>query len=188
MTGLWIILGISIFVVIWFIGAYNSLIRSKTSCETAWADIDVQLKRRHDLIPNLVNVAKKYVQHEKDTLESVIKARQQAIDAKSLQDRIEAENMLTSTLRSLFAVSENYPDLKADTVMKDLSENLVSTENRIAFARQHYNSTVRTYRIKLQSIPTNLIAGMFAATFQLDEFPYFEADEEERENVKVEFE
>ena len=171
-------------VLAWFVLSYNLLIRLRTSIRNAWSQIDVQLKRRYDLIPNLVETAKGYLKHEKETLENVIKARQQAVDASGVAEQAEAENFLTQTLRSLFAVVENYPDLKANQQMLALSEELTSTENRIAFARQFYNDEVMRFNAKSQSIPTNLIAGMF--NFTREEFFEIE-DKSQKEPVKVKF-
>jgi len=168
-------------IVIWM---YNSLILARNRIQNAWAQIDVQLKRRHDLIPNLVEVAKGYMKHERELLESVTKARQQAISASSVQEKAAAENMLTSTLRSLFAVAEAYPELKANQNLLALQEELTSTENKISFARQHYNDMVMDYNAKLQKIPTNIIADLF----KFKEAPFFELEEPaEREPIKVKF-
>lgn len=184
MIAVWVLLGVALVLVLWFAAAYNSLIRLRVNCENGWSQIDVQLKRRHDLIPNLVETAKGYMKHEKETLENVIKARQQAIDAKNLKDTMAAENFLTSTLRSLMAVSENYPDLKANQQMQELMEELTSTENKISFARQFYNDCVAAFNSKIQMIPTNIVAGMFNFTAK----DFFEIqDPTERENVKVQF-
>ncbi|MBF0484438.1 MAG: LemA family protein [Candidatus Omnitrophica bacterium] len=163
-----ILLGLILLAVITVISIYNSLIQIRVSVKNAWSQIDVQLKRRHDLIPNLVNVAKGYMAHERQTLEAVIKARQQAIDASSLKDKVQAENFLSQTLRSLFAVTENYPNLKADQQMKQLQEELVSTENKIAFARQFYNDETGRYNSSIQIFPNNIVAGTF--NFQAQEF------------------
>lgn len=168
-------------IVIWM---YNSLIVARNRIQNAWAQIDVQLKRRHDLIPNLVEVAKGYMKHERELLESVTKARQQAISASGVQEKAAAENMLTSTLRSLFAVAEAYPELKANQNLLALQEELTSTENKISFARQHYNDMVMAYNAKLQKIPTNVIADLF----KFKEAPFFELEEpKEREPIKVKF-
>lgn len=152
--------------------AYNSLVRKRQEVRGAWAQIDVQLKRRHDLIPNLVEAVKGYLAHERDTLENVIKARSQAASATGLQDKAEAENALTRTLRSLFAVVERYPDLKANQHILSLQEELTSTENRIAFARQFYNDQVTRLNTAIESLPTNVIAGiggfLKAEFFQLE--------------------
>ncbi len=142
----------------WVLGIYNRFVGSKNSVDNSWAQIDVQLKRRHDLIPNLAEVAKGYLQHEKETLENVVKARTQATQVEALKDKQQAENFLTSTLRSLFAVVENYPDLKANQNMIQLHEELTSTENRIAFARQFYNDEVMRYNTLIQLFPNSIVA------------------------------
>lgn len=184
MIVLWIILGGTLVVGFWVIGAYNDLVKLRENVKNGWSQIDVQLKRRHDLIPNLVETAKGYMAHEKETLENVIKARQQAVDAKGLKDKQEAENFLSGTLRSLFAVSENYPTLKADTQMLRLHEEITSTENRISFARQYYNDEVNRLNTTVQSFPDNVIAGMFKFT----KAEFFELkDESQKEPPKVQF-
>lgn len=169
-----IVLGVAvIFFLFWAMSIYNGLISLRENVKNGWSQIDVQLKRRHDLIPNLVETAKGYMGHEKDTLERVIKARQVAVDASGLKDKLQAENMLTSTLRSLMAVAENYPNLKADQQMIRLQEELTSTENRIAFARQYYNDEVNRLNVAAQTFPDALVVGMFgfktADFFQLDD-------------------
>jgi LemA protein len=170
---IWVILGILVLFVLMLIGIYNSLVQMRVSVQNAWSQIDIQLKRRHDLIPNLVETAKGYMAHERGTLESVTKARQMAVDASSLKDKAAAENMLTSTLRSLFAVSENYPNLKADQTMLRLQEELTTTENKISFSRQFYNDEVNRFNAAVQTFPNNAIAGQFgfksAEFFQLDD-------------------
>ena len=183
MTG-WIILIIIAILFFIVIGLYNTLVRLRKRCDNGWAQIDVQLKRRYDLIPNLFETAKGYMKHEREVLENVTKARQQAIDASGVKDQAQAENMLTSTLRSLFAVAENYPDLKANTNMLALQEELVSTENKISFARQHYNDTVMIFNTRTETVPSNIIAGMFG--FKQREFFELE-DAEQREAPKVDF-
>lgn len=140
---------------------YNMLIQLKFRVRNAWSQIDVQLKRRHDLIPNLVEVARGYMQYEKETLEKVIQARTQATQATAVKDKQEAENFLTQALRSLFAVVERYPDLKANQNMLKLQEELTSTENKISFARQYYNDETTGYNTAIHSFPTNLIAQIF---------------------------
>ena len=147
-------------VVLWFFGAYNGLVRLRQEVKNAWSQIDVQLKRRHDLIPNLVESVKGYMAHERQTLENVTKARTQAVNASGLKDRAQAENMLTQTLRSLFAVVERYPDLKANQNVMQLQEELTSTENRISFARQFYNDQAMRLDTAVESVPTNVVAGM----------------------------
>ena len=183
-TGLYIGIGIAVLVLLMFVGIYNGLVSSRNETKNSWSQVDVQLKRRHDLIPNLVETAKGYMKHEQETLEKVIKARQMAVDASSVADQAKAENMLTSTLRSLFAVSENYPDLKANENMLSLQEELTSTENRIGFARQSYNDSVLRYNNKCQQFPSNVVAGLFG--FDTAEFFELE-DEAQREPVKVSF-
>lgn len=177
-----IIIGVILLIIItWLIATYNNLVRQRNVVKNAWAQIDVQLKRRYDLIPNLVNTVKGYMKHERETLENVIKARNMAMDAKGVANQAQAENVLTGALKSLFAVVEQYPDLKAnDNVMK-LQEELTSTENRISYARQFYNDSVMRFNTQIQVFPTNIIAGMF--NFLAMEF--FEVQGEERENVKV---
>ncbi len=173
-----------VFVFMVAIGLYNTLIRLRKRCDNGWAQIDVQLKRRYDLIPNLVETVKGYMKHEREVLENVTKARQQAIDVSGVKDQARAENMLTSTLRTLFAVSENYPDLKANTNMLAMQEELVSTENKISFARQHYNDCVMAYNTRTETVPSNIIAGSFG--FAQREFFELE-DEVQREAPKVSF-
>lgn len=146
----------------WFMVTYNSLVSLRLRVKNAWSQIDVQLKRRHDLIPNLVETAKGYIAHERQTLENVVKARQQAVSAQGLLDKAQAENFLTSTLRSLFAVVENYPNLKANQNMLALQEELTTTENKISFARQYYNDEAMRYNTALQTFPANYVAGMFS--------------------------
>ena len=170
--------------IIAFVVMYNKLVRMRSRVKNAWSQIDVQLKRRYDLIPNLVETAKGYLKHERETLEAVIKARQQAIDTSGgAAEQAQAENMLSQTLRSLFAVVENYPDLKANQNMLALQEELTSTENKISFARQFYNDSVMKYNIATETVPTNMVASMF----NFDKREFFEAEEGEREVPKVEF-
>jgi LemA protein len=177
-----LIIALVLFLVI--IALYNSLVRLRKRCDNGWAQIDVQLKRRYDLIPNLVETAKGYLKHEREVLENVTKARQQAIDASGVKDQAKAENLLTSTLRSLFAVVENYPDLKASQNLLAMREDLVSTENRISFARQHYNDCVMQYNTTIETVPSNIVASVFA--FRPREF--FELVEVgQREAPKVSF-
>jgi LemA protein len=156
-----IILAIVVVIVVAFIAMYNRFAHLRNEVKNAWAGIEVQLKRRHDLIPNLVETAKGYLKHEQTVLENVIKARQQAIDVSSIKDKIQAENMLTQSLRSLFAVAENYPNLKADKTMMALQEELTSTENKVAFSRNNYNDWVTNLNKTIDRFPTNLIANMF---------------------------
>lgn len=152
---------------------YNYLVRMKYRVRNAWSQIDVQLKRRHDLIPNLVETVKGYARHERETLEGVIRARSAAQHASGLRERAEAENSITGSLRTLLALVESYPVLKADRNFLNLQEELAHTENRIAFARQYYNDEVMRYNTSLQTIPTNIIASLFsfgsAGFFEIDD-------------------
>jgi LemA protein len=181
MIGVLVVLGI---VVVWIIGMYNGLIRLRNIVKNAWSQIDVQLKRRHDLIPNLVETVKGYAGHEKSTLENVTKARNQAVQAQGPQAQGQAEGMLSQALGRLMVVVEQYPDLKANQNFLGLQEELSSTENRIGFARQAYNDSVMSYNTRIQSFPANIIAGMFS--FKDAEFFEIE-DETAREVPKVQF-
>jgi len=176
-----VIIALLAVVILWFVFAYNGLIRLRNMVRNAWHQIDVQLKRRYDLIPNLVEVVKDYMSYEQETLEKVIKARSFAINASGARQQAEAENMLTGALKSLFAVVERYPELKSNQNVLNLQEELTSTENKISFARQFYNDSVYRYNTKTEMVPTNIIAGMF--NFKREEF--FKTEEEEREAVKV---
>ena len=177
-------LGVVLFILLGGVYFYNSLVAKRVRCRNAWSQIDVQLKRRYDLIPNLVETVKGYAAHERETLERVIQARNQAISAKGVAQQAEAENFLTGALRQLFALSESYPGLKANENFAQLQEELTSTENKIAFARQHYNDSVGLYNTAREKFPANLVAGVFS--FKTEEF--FELEEaEEREAPKVEF-
>jgi len=168
----------------WFFTVYNSLVNLKVRIDNAWSGIDVQLKRRHDLIPNLVEAVKGYMAYEKDTLERVIKARTQAVDASSLKDKAQAENFLTQTLRSLFAVVERYPDLKANQNVLKLQEELTSTENKITFARQYYNDEVRLFNTQIQVVPSNMVAGLSGFT-KKEFFEILDAAEKEPPKVQL---
>jgi LemA protein len=179
-----IFVGVVVVILAWVAGAYNGLVRLRNQLENAWAQIDVQLKRRHDLIPNLVETVKGYAAHESQTLEKVIQARNMAVSAKTVGDRAEAENVLTGALKSLFAVAEAYPDLKANSEFMRLQEELTSTENKVAFARQFYNDTVMTYNTHIEVFPTNFIATMF--NFGRREFFEVKA-EDERAAPQVKF-
>lgn len=158
-----VILVVVVLIILWVISAYNALVRMRNELENAWAQIDVQLKRRYDLIPNLVETVKGYAKHESGTLERVIQARNMAMSAQGqgVAERAEAENMLTGALKSIFALSESYPDLKANTNFLALQEELTSTENKIAFARQFYNDRVMVYNTQIESFPSNLVANNF---------------------------
>jgi LemA protein len=165
------------------VGLYNRLITLRNRVENAWSQIDVQLRRRYDLIPNIVETVKGYAAHEKDTLERVIQARNVAMAAQGVEQQSQAENMLTGTLKSLFALAEAYPDLKANQNFLMLQEELTGTEGKIAYARQFYNDSVMSYNMATQQFPANLIAGMFG----FSERPYFEIEAEAKEPVKVQF-
>jgi LemA protein len=186
----WVLVAIGAVVVVLLLGAvmiYNSLVGKRVETENAWSQINVQLKRRYDLIPNLVETVKGYASHEKETLERVVQARNQAVSAQGVAEHAQAENLLSGALKSLFAVAEAYPDLKANESFKGLQEELAATENRIGFARQHYNDVVSRYNTSLLSFPANVFAGMFG--FRQVEF--FQLDPQEaaavREAPKVKF-
>ena len=185
LIGLAVVLIGIVVILLWVVGIYNGLVRARNEVKNAWAQIDVQLKRRHDLIPNLLETVKGYMQHERGTLEAVTKARQQAVNiGDNVADRAKMENMLSQTLKSLFAVAEAYPDLKANQNFLALQEELGSTENKIGFARQFYNDTVLQYNNRCEMFPSNIFAGMFH--FTKSEFFEVEAAEE-REAPKVKF-
>lgn len=181
---LYIFIAIIVLVVLYFIGSYNGFVRMVNRAKEAWADIDVQLKRRHDLIPNLVNTVKGYAAHESAVFENVTKARTMAMGATSTLEKGQAENMLTGALKSVFAIAEAYPDLKANQNFLELQRELSDTENKIQASRRFYNTTVRDLNTRVQSFPGNIIAGMFKFTpmefFQLD-------DASERAPVEVKF-
>jgi LemA protein len=178
-----IILAIVVILVIAVVVLYNGLVKLRNRIENAWSQIDVQLKRRYDLIPNLVETVKGYATHERETLEAVIQARNMAVSAEGVQDQAQAENILSGALKSLFAVSEAYPDLKANQNFLNLQEELTSSEDRIAYARQFYNDTVNRYNTKIQTFPTVAIANVFNFT----EREYFEAEGEATGPVRVQF-
>jgi len=179
-----ILLAIVVLILLYGVGIYNSLIKLRNMVKNAWADIDVQLKKRHDLIPNLVETVKGYAAHERTVLENVTKARSMAAQARGPEESAQAENMLTQALRQLFAVVENYPDLKANQNFLALQEELRNIENQIQEARRYYNAVVRDYNIKTESFPSNIIASMF--NFRKE--PFFEIEEaEEREVPRVQF-
>lgn len=184
MVSILIPLGVIVLIVLFLIVTYNALVAKRIQTENAWSQIDVQLKRRYDLIPNLVETVKGYAGHEKQTLENVIKARQTAIDATGVKSQAEAENMLTGALRQIFALSEAYPNLKANENFMRLQEELGGTENKISYARQFFNDTVSQFNTAVQKFPSNLIAGMFG--FKNKDFFEIEAPEQ-REAVKVKF-
>lgn len=166
MSPFWFIVILLVIFGLYLITSYNGLVRRRNRVREAWADIDVQLKRRHNLIPNLVKTVKGYAGHEKTVLENVTKARAEVMSATNRQDVQEKENMLTSALKSLFAVSENYPDLKASTNFLELQRELSDTENKIQAARRFYNGNVRDYNTSIESFPVNLIANSFHFTHE----------------------
>jgi len=178
-----IILIIVIIIGGWLIMVYNGLIKLKNRTDEAWSDIDVQLKRRYDLIPNLINTVKGYAKHEKELFEKVTEARARAIGAKDPKEQAEAENMLSGTLKSLFAVAEAYPELKANQNFLELQRELTDTEDKIQASRRFFNGNVRDFNTKIQIFPNNLIAGMLG----FKQYEFFEAEGVEKENVKVEF-
>ncbi len=176
--------GVFLALIFWLVAMYNAFIRMRNNVKDAWSDIDVQLKRRYDLIPNLIETVKGYVTHEKGVLEAVTKARTEAMGAQSVKEHQKSENMLTDALKSLFAVSENYPDLKANENFLELQRELSDTENKIQAARRFYNSNVKEFNTAIQSFPQNMLAGMF----KFKEENFFELQEEAaKEPVKVEF-
>jgi len=179
----WIILIVVVVLVLGIVILFNSLIRLRNQVKNAWAQIDVQLKRRTDLIPNLVETVKGYMKHEKTVLESVTRARTSMMNAGSVEDKAEKSNMLSDTLKSLFAVSENYPDLKANTNFLQLQEELSGTENKISYARQHYNDIVMHFNTKKQTFPNNMFSNMLG----FKDEKMFETSEEEKKNVKIKF-
>lgn len=180
---LWIVLGIVVLIVLFFVVNYNGLVSLRNRVKDQWAQIDVQLKRRFDLIPNLVETVKGYAKHESETLEAVIAARNSFVSAKTPEAEMKANGELTNAISKLFAVAESYPDLKANTSFLNLQSELNETENKIASARQFYNDTVLQYNNKVEMIPSNIVAGICG--FKKETF--FEIDKEERKNVKVEF-
>ena len=183
MIAVWIVLAILVLLGVYVIVAYNSLVRVRNRTDDSWSQIDVQLRRRYDLIPNLVNTVKGYAAHERQTFEAVTQARTQGMNAQGVAEQAQAENMITGALKSLFAVAEAYPELKANQNFLALQEELTATEGRISYARQFYNDTVLKLNTKVQTFPTNVLAGMFG--FKTRE--YFEADDTSRGPVTVQF-
>jgi len=175
-----VILIILVFLVI---SIYNSLVTLRQRTEESWSDIDVQLKRRYDLIPNLVETVKGYAKHEKEVFENVTKARAAMMGAGSMKEKVEADTVLSGALKSLFAVAEAYPQLQANTNFQDLQRQLGDTEDKVAYSRQFYNSNVLDFNTKIQMFPTNLLAGMF--NFKM--FEFFQATEEEKKKIEVKF-
>ena len=181
---IWVILAIIAVLVIAVIGMYNGLVESKIKVDNAWSQIDVQLQRRFDLIPNFVETVKGYMNHESETFEKIAQLRTSWANTQSISEKAELDNQLSTALKTIMAVSENYPELKANQNFSELSEELRNTENKISFSRQFYNDTVTMYNTKLQVFPSNIIAGMFKFTSR----DLFKTESDEaRKNVKVDF-
>lgn len=185
MSATLIVLGIIIIVILAGITIYNKLVRLRNTVKSSWSDIDVQLKKRYDLVPNLVETVKGYAAHEKSLFEKVTEARSRAMSASSPADKAKSENMLSDTLKSLFAVAEAYPDLKANTNFIQLQTQLKELEDNIEYSRRYYNAVVRDYNILIESFPSNIIASQF--NFEKEEFFELEAPELEKKPVKVSF-
>lgn len=183
MIVLWIVLGIVAVLIFWFIAVYNGIVTLRNRTQEAWSDIDVQLKRRHDLIPNLVESVKGYAKHEKELFEKVTQARADAINAKGAAEVSAKENVLTDALKSVFAVAENYPALRATENFQKLQDELTDTENKIEASRRFYNGNVRDFNIKIQVFPNNIFAGMLSAK----PFELFETEAGEKETPQVKF-
>lgn len=182
MTGI-IIIALIVLLGVWLIAIYNGLIKLKNRVDEAWSDISVQLKRRYDLIPNLVSTVKGYASHEKGVFEQVTEARTKAMGAQTPAEQAQAENALSGTLKTLFAVAEAYPDLKANQNFLELQRELTDTEDKIQASRRFYNGNVRDFNTKIQVFPNNLVVGMLG----YQKYEFFEISEQEKENVKVEF-
>ena len=180
---LYVIIGIAVIAVLWLLMTYNSLVTLRNRVREAWSQIDVQLKRRFSLIPNLVEAVKGYAKHEKEVVEKVTKARAALVGATSLADKAKANDQLTGALKSLFAVAEAYPDLKASENFKELQEEISDTETKVAASRQFYNTNVLDLNNSLETVPSSFIGSMFG--FQKEEF--FKATDEEKADVKVKF-
>ncbi len=178
-----IVIAIVVLIVLWIFATQNKLVRKRMKAENAFADIDVHLVKRYDLIPNIVNTVKGYAKHEKETLEGVINARNKAVSAGSVDDKINADNEVTEAISRLFALTESYPELKANTNFLSLQEDLKSVENELAGARKYYNAAARDYNYAIASIPDCIVAKLF----HHNKMNMFSASEEQRQNVKVEF-
>ena len=181
---MWITLIIIVALIIWIISIYNSLVKSKLKVDNAWSQIDVQLQRRFDLIPNFVETVKGYMKHESETFEKIAALRTSWANSSSVGEKAKLDSELSGTLKTIMAVSENYPELKANTNFSELSEELRNTENKISFSRQFYNDSVTMYNTKLELFPSNIVAGMF--NFKSREL-FATESEEARKNVKVDF-
>ena len=183
MTGLIILVVVLVLLVLFVIGTYNKLVIAKNKVKDQFSQIDIQLKKRFDLIPNLVETVKGYAKHESETFEKVINARNGYANAKTDEEKVEASNELSKSLTHLFALAESYPELKSNTNFEELQRELKDIEDKISYARSFYNDAVRLYNNKVQTIPSNIIASLFG--FKTE--PFFEASSEEKENVKVQF-
>ena len=183
MTGVYIAIGVIVIILLWVVSAYNGLVKVRNMVREAFSTMDVYMKKRYDLIPNLVETVKGYAAHESGTLEKVIQARNAAASATTVEGKIEGENALTGTLKSLFALAEAYPDLKANTNFMDLQKQLQAVEGDIANSRKYYNAVVRDYNTKIETFPSVIVASMFG--FKQEKM--FEINSAERENVKVQF-
>ena len=185
--GLWVVIGVALVIVLWFIGTYNRFVRLRNRVDEAWSDIDVQLKRRSNLIPNVIETVKGYAKHEEGVFTKVTDARTRVMDAEKKGDVkgvAQAENMLSGALKTLFAVSENYPDLKANVNFLDLQRELADTENKIQASRRFYNTNVKELNVKADSVPSNIVANIVGVKKR----DYFEVEEEgERKSAKVSF-
>jgi len=179
----WVIIAVIVIIVLWFIALYNRFVVLRNRIEGSWAQVDVQLKKRYDLVPNLVETVKGYAKHEREVFEKVTEARSKAISAQNVSDQGEAENLLTGALKSLFAVAEAYPELKANVNFLHLQEELSAIENKIAYARQHFNDVVLAFNTQRQRFPDNIVAGMMGLVGR----DYFEIEEAAREAPKVSF-
>jgi LemA protein len=183
MEALLILLGLVVLLGLWLIAVFNGLIRLRNRTQEAWSDIDVQLKRRYDLIPNLINTVKGYAKHESEVFENVTRARSEAMQAQGPAEHAQAENMLSGALKSLFAVSENYPDLRASENFMHLQQELTDTENKIQSSRRFYNGQVRDFNTKIEVFPNNMVAGVLG----FKKFEFFEAVAEEKSTPQVQF-
>ena len=183
MTGIIIAVGLLLVIVGYVIGVYNKLVNARNKVENQFSQVDIQLKRRADLIPNLVETVKGYAKHEKETLTSVIEARNKAVNAGSVNEKIEANNELTGALNKLFALAESYPELKANENFLSLQNDLKDTEDKITYARQFYNDSAMNFNNLVQVFPSNIVAGMFG----FNKFEYFKIEEKEKEAPKVKF-
>lgn len=181
--GVWIIIGVIVLIALYVVNTYNTFVKLRNRVKDQWAQIDVQLKRRFDLIPNLVETVKGYTKHESETLEAVIKARNTYVSATVPEEQMKADGELTKAISKLFALTESYPDLKANTNFQALQQELTETESKIAAARQFYNDTVMVYNNKVSMVPSNIIASLF----KFNKETFFEANETERQNVQVKF-